>query len=90
MKKIFDTLMAKSERESWDERTDVKYTILIPKTIKVNHGNGLTTNKEEWFRFERIEQSKDFPHGITEKEALGFAGKSGKVWKTTSKIQRLK
>jgi len=85
MKKIINGLMAKSEQESWVEKTEVCFVILYPRTTETKYGK-----HQEWFRLRIIEQSKVHPHGITEDTALKLAGKTGKVWKEVSKTLRLK
>ena len=85
MKNIIENLMEKQEKESWEEKSSVYFLISFPKTIKTEHGQ-----RQEYFRMERVEQSRIYPHGITKEMAIAFAGKSGKVWKKYTKVFRLK
>ena len=85
MKNIIETIMEKDEIKSWQEEVNYYYVIVVPKTIKTEHGQ-----KTEYLRMESIVQSREHPRGITKEDAIQFAGKNGKVWVKKIRTKRLK
>ena len=85
MKNIIDKLMSNQEAKSWEERIEVRFVILHSRMAVTEYGR-----HQEWFRLEKIEQSKIYPAGITKETALKLAGKTGRVWIKMVRTKRIK
>lgn len=83
LKKIMAKMEADIEKKSWEKEETVTFQIGFKVIITNKRGY----QREEWFWKEIVQESKKYPRGISEEDAVKMGAR---VYKKTTIRERLK